>query len=164
MWSFRARRILFGALVAAVALPSAALTVLSLLSNRPQGLRVREGRLSPCPDKPNCVSSQADDPRHAIAPIRFKGPADAALERLRTVLQELSRTSIVTDQPPYIHAEAHSRVFRFIDDMEFLVDSDQSVIHFRSAARVGYSDFGVNRKRAESIRKAFEALDGADGE
>jgi uncharacterized protein (DUF1499 family) len=29
------------------------------------------------------------------------------------------------------------------------------VIHVRSAARTGYSDFGVNRKRIEEIRRLW---------
>jgi uncharacterized protein (DUF1499 family) len=31
------------------------------------------------------------------------------------------------------------------------------VIQVRSASRVGYSDFGVNRRRVERIRKEFES-------
>jgi uncharacterized protein (DUF1499 family) len=42
--------------------------------------------------------------------------------------------------------------------VEFLVDPEAKVIHFRSASRVGRSDFGVNRKRMEEIRKDFESL------
>jgi uncharacterized protein (DUF1499 family) len=37
--------------------------------------------------------------------------------------------------------------------MEFLFSSDQPVIDVRSASRVGYSDFGMNRRRIEDIRK-----------
>ena len=45
----------------------------------------------------------------------------------------------------------------FVDDVEFFVDAQQKVIHFRSASRVGYSDLGANRKRMETIRRAFLA-------
>ena len=34
------------------------------------------------------------------------------------------------------------------------------VIHFRSAARLPYWDWNVNRKRMEAIRSAFEPNDG----
>ena len=38
---------------------------------RPSNLGVKDNRLSPCPSSPNCVSSQSDDERHKIEPIRF---------------------------------------------------------------------------------------------
>jgi uncharacterized protein (DUF1499 family) len=48
--------------------------------------------------------------------------------------------------------EFRSRFFRFIDDVEFLFVRQTQVVHVRSASRLGYSDFGVNRKRIEKIR------------
>lgn len=134
------------------------LALMSLFCKRPDNLGVSDGRLAPCPDKPNCVSTQSDDPRHAIEPIEFSGSADAAMERLRHVLREQPRTQIISEQGRYVHAESRSRIFRFVDDLEFFVDDSESVIHFRSASRVGHSDLGVNRTRAESIRTAFERL------
>ncbi len=31
---------------------------------------LKNGRFTPCPDSPNCVSSQAEDPEHFIEPLR----------------------------------------------------------------------------------------------
>jgi uncharacterized protein (DUF1499 family) len=39
--------------------------------------------------------------------------------------------------------------------MEFMLDTDRRVIHVRSASRTGYSDLGVNRRRVERLREAF---------
>jgi uncharacterized protein (DUF1499 family) len=50
-------------------------------------------------------------------------------------------------------------MWRFVDDVEFHADDSARVIHLRSASRVGTSDFGVNRKRAEAIRAAWKALE-----
>jgi len=47
-------------------------------------------------------------------------------------------------------SQTHSRT-RFIDDVEFLIDEDEELVHFRSASRVGRSDLGVNRKRMSKI-------------
>ncbi|MBN2243722.1 MAG: DUF1499 domain-containing protein [Acidobacteria bacterium] len=55
--------------------------------------------------------------------------------------------------------EYTSRLFRFVDDVEFYLDDERKVIDFRSASRTGYSDLGVNRKRMETIRKKY-ALSG----
>ena len=62
----------------------------------------------------------------------------------------------IIDDDNYVHAEFRSRIFRFVDDVEFFFDEADSVVHFRSAARTGYSDMGVNRKRMEEIRTHFD--------
>lgn len=142
----------------AVLLPIVLLAALRLRGGTPNNLGLRANRLAPCPNTPNCVSTQADDPQHAIEPIRFTGPADSALKQLRRIVQRQPRTTIVSDHDRYIHAEARSRVFRFVDDLEFFVDESQQVIHFRFASRVGYSDLGVNRRRAEAIRDSFDSV------
>jgi uncharacterized protein (DUF1499 family) len=136
---------------------AAAMTILSATARRPDNLGVHEGRLAPCPNTPNCVSSQAEDDAHRMGPIPFDGEADEALARLKAVVAAQPRTTIVSADGDYLHAECTSLLFRFVDDVEFLVDRDAKVIHFRSASRAGRSDLGVNRKRMEEIRKAFEA-------
>jgi uncharacterized protein (DUF1499 family) len=64
---------------------------------------------------------------------------------------------IVEESGGYMHAEATSRVFRFVDDVEFLMRPDGQLVDVRSASRVGYSDFGVNRRRIERIRQELMA-------
>jgi uncharacterized protein (DUF1499 family) len=115
-------------------------------------------KLRPCPDSPNCVSSQSSDPRHAIAPIRYEGTAEEGRELLIDVVSGMKRSRIVICEKLYLHAEFTSAFFRFVDDVEFLLDDRKKLINVRSASRVGYSDFGVNRKRVEEIRRRFDAL------
>ncbi|HEX2641423.1 MAG TPA: DUF1499 domain-containing protein [Thermoanaerobaculia bacterium] len=115
-------------------------------------------RLRPCPSRPNCVSSRAEPgTRPYLEPIPYQGSLAAARERLQKVLLALPRTRIVAEEPAYLHAECRSRVFRFVDDVEFEFDEPARKIHFRSAARLGYRDFDVNRLRIEEIRRAFLA-------
>jgi uncharacterized protein (DUF1499 family) len=64
----------------------------------------------------------------------------------------MPRSRVVTEQADYIHAEFASAVFGFVDDVEFRVDAAAHLIHVRSAARTGYFDLGVNRRRVEDIR------------
>lgn len=140
-------------------MPLVGLFMMSFFAGRPDNLGVTEGRLAPCPDKPNCVSTQADDPRHAMSPIPWEGSADRAIEALQRVVQGQPRATIVTTGDNYLHAEFRSLLFRFPDDVEFFVDEQQGLIHFRSASRVGYSDMGVNRQRMEKIcDELFAAL------
>jgi uncharacterized protein (DUF1499 family) len=131
------------------------MAVLSLTAKRPENLGVHEGKLAACPDSPNCVCSQAEDEEHAIAPIRFEGSADDAWRKLHDVVAGWPRTRIVQEDGNYLHAECASLLFRFVDDVEFLLDRDARVIQMRSASRVGRSDLGVNRKRMEEMRQAF---------
>jgi uncharacterized protein (DUF1499 family) len=117
------------------------------------------GQLAPCPpDSQNCVNSQAPDTatQNAIAPLVFTGTAAEAKARLREVIAAMPRTKIVTDDGNYMHVEFTSLVFRFVDDVEFLIDDATKTIHFRSASRVGRGDMGVNRTRMEEIRARFE--------
>jgi len=80
-------------------------------------------------------------------------PADQdATGALRRIVESFPRTTIVTVDGDYLHATFASRIFRFVDDVEFLVDRDAGVVHVRSASRVGYGDMGVNRRRVEEIR------------
>jgi uncharacterized protein (DUF1499 family) len=135
----------------------ATLALLSLFAPRPTNLGVRDGRLAPCPETPNCVSSQApaDDAVHRMEPIPFDGPPEVAMRRLKAALATLPRVHIVSETDRYLHAEFTSLVFRFIDDVEFAIDDGAKVIHFRSASRVGRSDLGANRRRMEAVQKAF---------
>jgi uncharacterized protein (DUF1499 family) len=113
--------------------------------------------LKPCPNRPNCVSSQSTDSRHAIEPLGYDIPANKAHQKLLKVLKNMPRTKIVKEKANYIHAECRTRFLRFVDDLEFLFDDNDPVIHVRSASRVGYSDLGVNRKRVEQLRLDFES-------
>jgi uncharacterized protein (DUF1499 family) len=126
---------------------------------RPGNLGVRDGRLAPCRRTPNCVSSQADpaDRRHYIAPLAFQGPPADAIASLRRAVEAAPGARVVRATPDYLYAEFRSRMMRFVDDVEFSLDPGGGVIHVRSAARMGIRDFGVNRARVESLRRALDA-------
>jgi uncharacterized protein (DUF1499 family) len=121
---------------------------------RPSNLGVKDNRLSPCPSSPNCVSSQSDDEKHKIDPIRFTSTPAEAMDKLKKVVQGMERTQGVRETQDYLHVEFRT-LLGFVDDVEFYLDGSQKVIHLRSASRVGYWDLGVNRKRMESIRTEF---------
>ena len=109
-------------------------------------------QLVSCPSSPNCVSTQAQDEGHAIAPIRYRKSRAEAKEALKEVIRSLPRTKLVEEDEASLHYEFTSLVLRFVDDVEFLFDDESKTIHFRSASRTGYGDLGVNRKRMEQVR------------
>lgn len=111
--------------------------------------------LKPCPDKPNCVSSKADD-EHAIAPFKLKQNQPVDQQRLLEVLNQLDNNIAVLHDENHIHAEITSRVFGFVDDLDLIINIEQQIIHVRSASRTGYYDFGVNRRRVEKLRSLLK--------
>lgn len=132
--------------------------LLKFLSGQPEGLGLTNGRLSECPETPNCVCSQSECATHSIPPISFSGSTDHAWQRIRQAILSQPRTTVLVDDGSYLHAEVKSAIFRFVDDVEVHIDEDQHIIHIRSTSRVGFSDLGVNRKRVEAIRAAFDKL------
>jgi len=133
--------------------------ILSLLlaacaGERPANLGAKDGRLASCPASPNCVSSQAVDERHRIAPLAFSGDPDAAFARLKQVLIRRKDSTVIEEQTGYLRVEL--RTTFFVDDSEFLLDRERQVIQVRSASRLGYSDLGKNRSRMEEIREQFD--------
>jgi uncharacterized protein (DUF1499 family) len=123
----------------------------------PPELGLLKGQLRPCSDKPNCVSSQETRTDHRVEAWPFKGNRAKAMVDIKSALGILPRAQIQSEQDNYLHAIDVSALFRFIDDVEFLIDESAGVVHIRSASREGYSDLGVNRKRVERLRQAFEA-------
>ncbi len=139
----------------------------NLAGKRPRTLGLQNGRLRPCPNRPNCVCSQQEaDVRgegpHHVHPFTFEGSPAAAWKRLRRVIEARPDATIITDDGRYLHAEFRSRLMGFVDDLECLLDPAHSRIEVRSASRLGYSDFGVNRARVEELREAFD--DAAEAE
>ncbi len=112
--------------------------------------------LPPCPAKPNCVSSQATDDHH-IEPINFTEDPGLTFEKLRKQLNMRSDTKVISSDNLTIRVEFKT-LLGFVDDGLFVLDTANSLIHIRSAARLGYWDLGKNRSRMEEIRKSFEGI------
>ena len=129
------------------------LTVLSCASNPPK-VQLFDGRLRACPKSPNCVSSESDSPSSRTEPLTFQGPPEKAWGDLKETIREMGG-KIQEEHDGYLWATFTSRLFRFVDDVEFRMVSTDGMIHVRSGSRVGYSDLGVNRRRVEKLRAIF---------
>lgn len=134
---------------------------LSLLTGkRPTDIGVKNGMLKPPLEKSwNVVSSQATQhphtDYHVIEPLKFTGDGKVAFAKLTSIVRDMDGASVIAAQPNYLHAEFQTRLLKFVDDVEFALDESAGVIHMRSASRLGRKDFGVNRKRLETIRAHF---------
>ncbi|PHS73018.1 MAG: hypothetical protein COB22_03555 [Cycloclasticus sp.] len=107
--------------------------------------------LKPCPDTPNCVSSQAIE-GHSIKPFALANSSTVDTGTLVALIQRLEEKVSVINDNQRIHAEFTSRVFGFVDDLDLVISQKQNIIHVRSASRTGHYDFGVNRRRIEKLR------------
>jgi uncharacterized protein (DUF1499 family) len=115
--------------------------------------------LSSCPESPNCVSTEARDNRHKIDAFHLKGDFTKNWPEIQRVVAALSRSDVVKADETYLHATFKSRLFRFVDDLELFLNPSNGIISIRSAARTGYWDFGVNRRRVEQLRHELQGRD-----
>lgn len=124
------------------------------------GFGLAADQLAPCPDSPNCVSSQAGNTNQRVEALHYADDTATANKRLLSVLKNMDRTTIQHADALSIRAEVRSAFFGFVDDLTFYFDAP-GVIQVRSASRLGYADFGVNRQRVEEIRTRFNSTAGS---
>ena len=132
----------------------ATLFVLGFMSKSGEAKGLVEGRLSQCPQKPNCVCSEFKaDTDHFIEPLAISSEDTAdVMARLAAVIRKMGGT-IQQGKDNYLAATFTSGIFKFVDDLEIRIDRGTNLVHLRSASRVGYGDRGVNRHRIEQLKK-----------
>ncbi|MBA5763925.1 DUF1499 domain-containing protein [Vibrio sp. 404] len=129
--------------------PFAVLAIALMLSGCSQGNRVMVNKVDQiCADKPNCVSTLDSREDFQIAPFNLKN--DVTIDQVEQVALQLPGAKTATQENSYLRIECTSKIMRFVDDLELEIKGSQLIV--RSESRVGYSDFGVNRKRAEQLR------------
>ena len=121
----------------------------------PKSTGIYKGNLHACPNSPNCVSSQSKDTKHYVKPL--VNASENSLYEIKTYLIKHYKTDIVEETPIYLHVVITSKIFKFKDDLEFLLDQKNRVIQIRSASRIGYSDMNVNRKRIEKMQRVINS-------
>jgi uncharacterized protein (DUF1499 family) len=130
-------------------------------------------RLPSCPGKPNCVCS--DDPQgsHHVPAFRLRrsdasasargdagtgGDAGAIAAAVAASVGGLPGARVTSVGSARVAVEFRSRAFGFVDDLLLEVRPERGEIAVRSAARLGWWDFGVNRRRVETIRTRLRAI------
>ncbi|WWE57908.1 DUF1499 domain-containing protein [Parasalinivibrio latis] len=103
-----------------------------------------------CSDKPNCVSTIESREQFSLSPFRLK---TNDINAIKEIALRLPGARLAEESEGYLRIECVSKIMRFVDDLELKIDNGNLVV--RSESRVGYSDFGVNRKRAETLRTAL---------
>lgn len=101
-----------------------------------------------CGDKPNCVSTLESREDYKLEPYVLR--ADVNIEQIEHAALQLPGAKTAEKSDDYLRIECTSKIMRFVDDLELKIEGEQLIV--RSESRVGYSDFGVNHKRAEQLR------------
>ena len=83
--------------------------------------------------------------------------------KLTKIAGRLPRTEVLRKEDYYWKGVCRSLIFRFPDDLEILLISNnkniknsQGIIQVRSSSRIGQSDLGVNKKRVEDLLSELE--------
>ena len=117
-------------------------------------LGLQNGRLKPCPESPNCVSSDVpESDLHYIAPLASSSPE--TWTSLQATIDSMDGVELLEASDNYLCYTFRTPLLGFSDDVEFHYRPDREVIAVRSASRVGYGDLNTNRKRIERIRSAL---------
>lgn len=127
------------------------------LSKENKGPGIVDGHLLNCPEKPNCINTEyPEQSSHYLSPLDFPEAKNEQIMTLaKTTLLEMGAEIIKADNN-YLAATFTSSLFKFTDDFELRLDNSTHKLHIRSASRVGYSDFGVNKRRVERFLKLIK--------
>ena len=96
--------------------------------------------LNPCIQVSHCVREELNVER-----------IDSPFEKVKAIVENSPRTKIVELDGDYIHAEVTSRIMKYVDDLEISSLPEKNNLIIRSESRVGDGDFGVNRKRVDTL-------------
>lgn len=105
---------------------------------------------TPCDNKSHCVSTIEQREKFKLAPFKLTIKGMKNWSSIVALAQTLPGAKLIEHDDHYFHIEVRSTVFGFIDDFEVKQQAQQ--LQVRSISRSGYSDFGVNRKRAQQFR------------
>jgi uncharacterized protein (DUF1499 family) len=127
------------------------------LPKEPRKIGLFDGKFYRCPKKHICVSTMSDksDDIHYIEPLKYDSSLDEVKKRVKTIVKSLKRTKLLEERDNYIRFEITTALLRFKDDVEFLFDEMNKIIHFKSQSRIGGYDWNANRNRMEKIKKLF---------
>ena len=106
-----------------------------------------------CPASPNCVNTLGAG---GLPPLAYSGDVAQGMARLRAALAGFSEARIERADATSL-TTIFTTLLGFRDEVVFVFDPAQPVIHFRSRSLLGYYDFGKNRSRMQAVAERFAA-------
>lgn len=131
--------------------PLLMLSILTGCGSKPSdltGFEKAQNPLPPCPDSPNCIRLTKS----------YRDSLDKAWVEVLNVLREMKPYTLEATPDEY-RIDAVFLVVFFKDDMVLQLEKAGAgtLVHIRSASRIGYTDLGVNRRRVKRFLKKLEA-------
>lgn len=134
---------------------AAALILIAGCASAPQKSPDRADAITPCTLAPHCASStNAPDSGFYVEPLRYNGSTEKAHAALIDVLKRQANAKINLDALPLVRSTFRTAI-GFADDVSFAFRDEGKAIDVKSTSRLGFYDFGVNRRRVEQLRTEF---------
>jgi len=131
------------------------LAAFSACSTKAPDLGMTEGKFAVCPNGVECVSSQASDAEHKIAPIKATGDPNKVMVDLARAVESVFGGKVLLSEGNYLRAEFKSNILRTMDDAEFYYDRQAGLIQVHALSRGETLDFSDSRDRIEEVRMFF---------
>ena len=106
---------------------------------------------------PRSVSSDTYLPIYRVRPYELIVPIDEAWPAIKKEIELMERAEVVEQTHDSMKARFKSKVFGFVDVVDLVYRPNKNTVGVRSAAKMGFYDFGVNRSRVERLRVALRA-------
>ena len=106
---------------------------------------------------PRSVSSDTYLPIYRVKPFQLIVDIDEAWPAIKKEIELMDRAQVVEQTHDSMTAHVKSKIFRFVDVLDLVYRPKKNTVGVRSAAKIGFYDFGVNRSRVERLRSALKA-------
>ncbi|MDB2447035.1 DUF1499 domain-containing protein [bacterium] len=148
------------ALFIALGLVAVVLIIFTIYSVKAQSGNVAkglssEGLVSPCGDKPNCLSTSDERDGFSFESVAVKN--GTTVNGISKALIDGYGPEVMKVEDNYLHLVFRTGIFKFPDDVEFSIKDGQLLI--RSQSRAGRKDFGTNRKRMKDLLSTLKSAD-----
>ena len=139
------------------------ITAMIIFNNRTpklRGLDLGDQVFIPCDSSvfsaPHCIASDGSGydgdmklfPYVDTLPLMIKR-LDKAIEQ--TALKRHEKQKLVYEDSTARHYVFTTQIMRYKDDLLFVFDYANKVLHYRSSSRIGYDDFNQNKERMNEI-------------
>lgn len=113
--------------------------------------------IQPCSKKTNCISSLGKKDSSKWSPLKHYKSAQQSIELLKKIVLKMANTTLLKETPNYLKFEFTTQIGNFADIVEFFVDPQHKIIHYKSESQKGYADFGTNKRRIKKIKKMWNS-------
>lgn len=111
--------------------------------------------IAACGWAPHCVSSiNAPGSSRHVDPIMYSGSREQAQAALINAIKRDPDARIEAGDLPTLRVTYRSTV-GFVDEVTLAFGDSVGSIDVKSRSRIGFYDFGVNRRRMDALREAF---------